>query len=106
MGEVVLEAGFVDIGQSFATEFDSGLHVVGLDVTQHGRLDAAVRKVEARTIRVGSERRCRASWSAQSTVAMFDLRGRKLHGSGIPVLSEAVDNRASGITQAQEFGDF
>ena len=37
---------------------------------------------------------------------MLDLRGRKFYGFRVAVGSEAVDDRASGISQAEKLGDF
>ena len=37
---------------------------------------------------------------------MLDLRGRELHGFGVAVGREAIDDGATRISQAEQFGDF
>ena len=100
-GEVIFELRLGNIRQSFAADFDGIPHAVNLNVAQHGSLDSAVRKVKARAIRVDF-----FLSAAVPAIAMFDLGWLELHGVRVAMRREPVNDRASGITQAKQFGDF
>ena len=103
VSEIIFELRFGNARQSLATRFYRGVHPMGFDVAQHGRLDAAVGEVKARTIVVGIDG---TAIGTAAAVSVFDLCRRELHGMGIAMRGEAVDDGAAWITETKEFGDF
>src|SRR6202035_2940144 len=77
------------------------VHVVNLDVTQHGSLDAAVGKIEAGKISFSLLRT-----SPIAAVTVLDLCRWKLYGTGVSIWSESVDDWTTRIPQAQQLSNF
>src|ERR1035438_7307945 len=101
--QVILQLWFRNLQQSVAPSLHRGTHVVGFNVTQNGSLDAAIRKIKARTVIVGFDHFAVVS---ATTIAMLDLGWGKFHRSRVAVWSESIDGGAPGISQAQELGAF
>src|ERR1700734_4027166 len=97
------------------------MHVVNLDIPQHGSLDATVRKIKARPFAIYFFFLYAMIFSAmvfsatlfsatlfsamRPAVAVLNLRRRKLHGSRVAMRSQPVDDRASGIAQSNQLRD-
>ena len=101
--KVVFELRLGNLCQSFAADLDRTMHVVNLDVTQHGSLDAAVGEVKTQAI----VPRCGYFLLPLpvAAIAVLDLRGQELHGCRIAMRREPVDDRASGITETEQLCD-
>src|SRR5216684_7104657 len=91
-------------GERGAAGFDARAEMVGFDVTQDCRLNAAEGKVKVRALAAGwGLLVCRCT--AVSIDAWFDLAEGKGDGAGVAFGGEGVDPGAAGIAEAEELCD-